>query len=379
MKILRVVTQAEVVPWHLKNFLDRTGTGYETFVAGNMVSRYQSEYPHIKFIDIKIERKTSLIKDIIALIKLVKICLNLRPHIIHSIMPKSGFLAAAAGFVTFVPVRIHTFTGQVWATKFGLSRFVLKLMDKVIFYLNTSCLTDSPSQSEFLAKAGFKKNGKPIKCLGKGSLAGVDLNRFQLVSDQEKIELRKEIGLNPQDFVFVFLARKSVVKGIIELFESFERFASVKNVKLLFIGPDESNGVLTDLYKKYEHFSDQIISLDLVKQHEKYLNASDVLCLPSSSEGFGTIVIEAAALKVPTVGFDIVGLSDAIENNETGILVKFKDVKAFSEAMNRLYINTIEFDRIRNNARARILSDFSADFIFNLQMEFYQSLFIKKK
>ncbi|WP_316832394.1 glycosyltransferase [Pedobacter aquatilis] len=374
IKILRVVTQAEVVPWHLKNFLDRSVNDYTIYVAGNNVSRYKAEYPLINFIDVKIIRKSSPFHDLIALIKLIQICIKIRPDIVHSIMPKSGFLTALAGFFTLIPIRVHTFTGQVWATKSGIAKTLLKFMDKVIFYLNTRCLTDSPSQSTFLANSAFLRKGQQIHCLGKGSLSGVDLDRFKPASSDDKINFRQSIGLKPNDFVFVFLARKSVVKGIVELFASFEVFHSTKDVKLLFIGPDESNGVLKELYDKYQNISDQIISLDIVKEHENYLNASDVLCLPSSSEGFGTIVIEAAALKVPTIGFDIVGLSDAIENNQTGILVQFKNVTAFSDAMKMLYENQTKFHELRENARARILKDFSADAIYNLQKKFYQSL-----
>lgn len=374
IKLIRVVTQAEVVPWHLKNFIERSEKDYELYIVGNGVTRFNDDYPYVIFIDNEIFRKTSVVHDFKALLKLIIIFTRVRPQIVHSIMPKAGFLASIAGWLTFVPIRVHTFTGQVWATKTGFSRSFYKFMDKLIFKLTTICLTDSKSQSGFLAKNGFLVNCKAIQCLGKGSLSGVNLDKFDLNIVNDRNVLRNELGIGENDFVYVFLARKSIVKGIKELIESFAKVAFLPNVKLLFIGPDESNGLLEELLLKHSDIEEKIISLDIVKNHEKYLAISDVLCLPSSSEGFGSIVIEAAALGVPSIGFDIVGLSDSIENGFSGILVPFKDVDKFSEAMIDLYHDEEKLKILKINARTRVLNYFSADAVYNFQQQFYESL-----
>lgn len=373
IKLLRVVTQAEVVPWHLKNFIDRSYNDYDLYIAGNGVSKYKAEYPNVTFIDFEIQRKVSFFLDVKAVVELVIICIKIRPQIIHSIMPKSGLLASIAGLIAFVPTRIHTFTGQVWMRKKGISRFFYKMLDKMVFHLNTVCLTDSPSQSEFLANNGFLVNNKPISYLGKGSLSGVNLDKFDSKIVKNRNELRNKLGIRENDFVFVYLARKSIIKGIVELFESFNKLAHLPDVKLLFIGPDESEGRLEMLYQRYNSIRQNIICLDIVKDHELYLAVSDILCLPSSSEGFGSVVIEAAALGVPTIGFDIVGLSDSVENNVSGILVPFKNIDKFSEAMSHLYHDKEALKRMKLNAQNRILKYFSADVIFDYQNKFYKS------
>jgi glycosyltransferase involved in cell wall biosynthesis len=377
IKLLRVVTQAEVVPWHLKNFIDRSENDYELFITGNGVSRFKDDYPYVTFVDNQILRKTSIYFDIISLVKLIILCTKIRPKIIHSIMPKAGLLSSIAGFITFVPIRIHTFTGQVWATKIGISRKFYKFIDKMVFNMTTVCLTDSPSQSEFLAKNGFLEYGNPIQYLGKGSLSGVNLDKFDISIVNQKNILRSELGIGENDFVYVFLARKSIIKGIKELFESFDKIAYLPNVRLLFIGPDESEGQLDALLIKFANITDKIISLDIVKDHQRYLAISDVLCLPSSSEGFGSIVIEAAALGVPSIGFDIVGLLDSIEHNYSGILVPFKNVDKFAEAMISLYNNTEKLKIMKSNSRKRVLKYFSADAVYSFQNKFYKTLINK--
>jgi len=375
IKILRVVTQAEVVIWHLKNFLDRSNNDFEIYIAGNNVSRYSQRYPQVTFIDINIQRKISIWYDFRAFIHIAYLCLKLRPMIVHSIMPKAGLITSIAGFLTFIPIRIHTFTGQVWSNLSGKSRSAYIFIDKLIIRACTTCLTDSPSQSEFLAKHGIKKNNEPLKCIGRGSLSGVDLVRFddQLIG-RVRNALRVELGINQRDFVYIFLARKSVTKGIIELFQAFSKLEDLKNIKLLFIGPDESEGYLDELYLKYEYLLDRIISLDKVEGHERYLAVSDVLCLPSSSEGFGSIVIEAAALGIPAIGFKIVGLVDSIENNATGILVKNGDANKFAEAMRYLYDNPTALEKMQIDSKLRTKKFFSADVIYQSQVTFYKNL-----
>jgi glycosyltransferase involved in cell wall biosynthesis len=378
IKLLRIVTQAEVVPWHLKNFIERAEKDYDIYITGDDVSRYSEVYPYVTFIDNQIYRKVSIYHDLKALSKLIFTCLKIRPQIMHSIMPKAGLLGSIAGLISFIPIRIHTFTGQVWNTKSGIARMAYKFLDRFVLLCNTACLTDSPSQSNFLAQNGFLAKGKPIAYLGKGSLSGVNLEKFDVSIVKDRNVLRKELGIGENDFVYVYLARKSLIKGIKEMFESFNRLAFLPNTKLLFIGPDESNGYLDVLFQQYSNIKDKIISLGIVKDHEKYLAISDVLCLPSSSEGFGSIVIEASVLGVPAVGFDIVGLQDSIENDFSGILVPYKDVVRFSESMLKLYKDEEKLMKMKVNARDRGLKYFSADAIYSFQNQFYKSL-IKEK
>ena len=52
--------------------------------------------------------------------------------IVHSITPKAGFLNMLAAFLTGIPNRIHTYTGQVWVNKVRWKRSALKIFDKLI-------------------------------------------------------------------------------------------------------------------------------------------------------------------------------------------------------------------------------------------------------
>jgi glycosyltransferase involved in cell wall biosynthesis len=68
-----------------------------------------------------------------------------------------------------------------------------------------------------------------------------------------------------------------------------------------------------------------------------------VLVNPSMREGFGLNVVEANALGVPCVAYDVAGLRDSIVNGETGLLVKSGNVEALAEGI----INILNDEKLR--------------------------------
>jgi glycosyltransferase involved in cell wall biosynthesis len=349
---------------------------FEVCVVGQDVSSCKETFPNVKWIDINIDRKINPVTDLLAFIDLCHFLLTYKPDIVHSIMPKAGLLTAFAGFFCRTPIRIHTFTGQVWATKTGITRAVHYLADKSINALNTICLTDSPSQSAFLHEHKITHAGQPLPVLLKGSLSGVDITRFnnQSLANQAS-QLRESLKLKKSDFVFSFIARKSQDKGAIDILEAFAQVSSIhSHAKLLFIGPDESNGKIEQLHNNNSDMFKNVFEFDLVKDHEVYLAATDILCLPSYREGFGTIVIDAAAIGVPTIGSNIPGLKDAIEDEKTGQLFPVGNIGALKQIMLDAIENPNKYKEMGLAARTRVNNNFSADLLYNALKAFYLQL-----
>jgi glycosyltransferase involved in cell wall biosynthesis len=189
--------------------------------------------------NIEISRTISPLKDLIALTKLFGIFRRHRFSVIHSTTPKAGLLSAVAGFFAGVPVRLHTFTGQPWVHRKGLVRKTARWCDKIIALLNTKCYADSRSQMEFLIEEGIAARDK-IDVIGAGSLAGVDLNRFNptLWNREDKALLRAGLGIDPDSKVMIFIGRITKDKGIAELIEAFSSLIRANfNIDLLLLGP----------------------------------------------------------------------------------------------------------------------------------------------
>ncbi len=106
---------------------------------------------------------------------------------------------------------------------------------------------------------------------------------------------------------------------------------------------------------------------------------ADILCLPSYREVFGTVVIEAAAMGLPTVGSDIYGLSDAVANGETGILVPPRDSAALANAFSTLLANEKVRAQMGTAAKHRAKLLFNADHVNGMLIDEYRNLLDSRK
>ena len=280
-------------------------------------------------VPIDIPRSISPVRDGLALLRLFLFFRRQRIQIAHSTTPKAGLLTAIAAFLARVPVRLHTFTGQPWISMHGAKRWLARASDKLIGQLNTRCYTDSPSQRHYLIAQKIM-NAERLSVIGKGSLAGVDMQRFSRnrYSPDECKATRASLGIPDHVPVLLFVGRITIDKGVRELLQAFRKLkAAASDVHLVFVGRfDTGSGMEgTILPGDIEQLPDAHI-VGYTDVPEAYLAIADILCLPSYREGFGTVLIEAAAMGVPTVGTNIYGLSDAVVQGETGILVSPRNV-----------------------------------------------------
>lgn len=322
---------------------------------------------NIKVIPMGIARNVDILSDIHCLILLIYIFIKNRPAAVHSITPKAGLLAMLAAFITCIPFRVHTFTGQVWVRKHGLKRIFLKFFDMLIARLSTSNIIDSQSQKKILIKEKVLSEDTSI-VFGHGSVSGVDLNRFK-PSMKVFADVRKSLMIPEGAFIFTYLGRLNKDKGILDLACAFSLIEN-KNAYLLVVGPDEG-GFVEEIKKINAHKIDQIRFVGLTEVPERYLAASNALCLPSYREGFGTVIIEAAAVGVPAIASNIYGISDAIVSNETGLLHIVGDVPSILFCLNVFLNDPNLVMKYACASRLRAISLFDASLISDQWVVFY--------
>ena len=181
MRICFVIT----TPFVLNAFIAPTirsllKLGHSVAVVVNVKANHISPdlYAKVKWIDIEIARSIDLPKDVRALLRLFFSFRQERFDIVHSVTPKAGLLGMLAAMLARTPIRIHTFTGQVWATKRGPMRWLLRCLDRVLAQCATALLVDSHSQLVFLASEKIAKPDR-MHVLGSGSISGVDTAKFK--------------------------------------------------------------------------------------------------------------------------------------------------------------------------------------------------------
>jgi glycosyltransferase involved in cell wall biosynthesis len=253
----------------------------------------------------------------------------------------------------------------------------MKLCDWIIGHLNTQCYADSASQRAFLINEKVVAASK-ISMLGAGSVGGVDLERFNLsVFGRERVAaIRRELGISRQSSVILFVGRLTKDKGIRELVSAFQMLhRDRKDVELILVGPfeperdplpQETLNALSD--------NRNIHVIGFSPEPEKYMALADVFCLPSYREGFGSVIIEAAAMGLPSVASRVVGLVDAVVDGETGLLVPAKDAYALKQALMRMLSEPDMRRRMGRAARIRAARDFDSKSINQLMLEEYKKL-----
>lgn len=326
---------------------------------------------------IAIARNISPFRDLTALVRLFLLFRSERFAIVHSTTPKAGLLTILAGFLARVPVRLHTFTGQPWVTMRQPMRFAARLCDRIIGSISTRCYADSESQRRFLVDEGIVSCGK-ISVIGNGSLAGVDLRRFspERYTPEARALLRSELGISANSTVLVFVGRITRDKGIRELVSAFRRIVELgDDVDLLLVGPTDAEcGGIDTLDLSGLKSVPRLRSVGYCETPEKYLAIADLLCLPSYREGFGTSVIEAAAMGVPTLGTEIVGLVDAVEHGITGLLVPPQDEESLFNALLYLVKDPQRLKDMGEKARRRCHEKFDSARVSFMVAEEYARL-----
>jgi glycosyltransferase involved in cell wall biosynthesis len=319
---------------------------------------------NLRCLPIEIPRSISPWRDLLALIQLWMFFRKEQITIAHSTTPKGGLLTAFAAFLAGVPVRLHTFTGQPWVGMRGIMNWLARGSDWLIGRLNTRCYTDSASQRQFLIEQGVLKPGR-LFVIGAGSLAGVDFTRFDRgrFPAESRHALRQSLGIPADVEILLFVGRITIDKGVHELLKAFTEIKMAgSRAHLIFVGPLESDiGVGGENSLLEINAGHDVHFVGYSECPEQYMSIADILCLPSYREGFGTVVIEAAAMSVPTVGTNIYGLSDAIEHGKTGILVKPQDSNSLQKGLVMLLADKALRFKMGMSARQRAEDLYCAD------------------
>ncbi len=325
---------------------------------------------HAGIVPVRIRRRISPLADLAALLRLHALFRRERYAAVSSVTPKAGMLALLAAAMVRVPLRIHVFTGQVWATRRGWQRQLLKAADRLMARLATHVLADSRSQRDFMIAEGIAPAEK-IQVLGEGSICGADGERFRPDAGR-RTWVRLAQGIPGEAIVFLFLGRLNRDKGVLDLTEAF---AALDNPAawLLVVGPDEA-GLRGDLESRLGAALARTRFVGYTDRPEDFMAAADVFCLPSYREGFGMVIIEAAAAGIPAIASRIYGITDAVEEGVTGLLHRPGDAAEMTTEMAALADDAPRRAGMGRTARARALRLFSREAVTEAWLCFYWKL-----
>ena len=333
-KVLFTATvDSHILQFHLPYLKWFKEQGYEVHVATNGDEK-------IPYCDVKhkitFERSPVKTNNINAIFKLKKIIEKEEFQIIHTHTPMGSVVTRLAAKnarkkyktrVIYTAHGFHFFKGAPlinWIVFYPIEKYLSKYTD---------CLITINEEDYNLAKGKFKP--KKIELVNG---VGVDENKFDFkMSDEEKHELRQNLGLKDNDFVIIYVAELSKRKNQGMLIKRVKKLIDEgkDNIKVILPGIDSRNGYYQEMTKKLE-IEKNIKFLGYRKDIPKLLKISNLYVSTAKQEGLPVNIIEAMFSGLPIIATDCRGNRDVAEK-----VVNIDNINELYESIKK-YINSEE-------------------------------------
>ena len=258
-------------------------------------------------------------------------------------------------------------------------RKLLIWMEKLTCACASEVICVSKGVRETFAKDGICALSKSV-VLGDGSATGLDLDHFN-PSVVEHGVMREELGLSPEDFVFIFVGRIVTDKGINELVDAFDRLSSeYGHAHLVLVGAEETEqNPITKHTRGLIERNGNIHAIGRRNDVRPYLADADAFVLPSYREGFGMVLIEANAMDVPAISTDIIGCNEVVLPRENGELVPARDADGLYAKMKEWIDSPQKVKDMAQNCRKLVEQRFDRKMVWKTSLEEYQRLVGEKQ
>lgn len=319
------------------------------------------------------------LNDIIAFYKLYQLLNKIKPHIVHTHLAKAGAVGRIAAKLSKVPVVIHTVHGPTFSGGMNLIKrvffkileaFCAKFTDYFIFvgeelreqYVNSKiCLPEKT----IVIKTG--RSRKEISLINDIGQTDIENTRKAILGDNEAFLIGYVGRLVPSK-------AQDIAIQILEILRA-------KNVPayLVLIGEGHLKEELR--YKNYlkklvskRRLDGRVVFLGYQDNIFTYIKSVDALVLTSKYEGLPNIAVESALAQKPLVAFRVCGISEVVNNGETGFIVERGDNKAMAEKLEYIWRNPQFAKDMGKSAYDKICNIYNAERMVEEELNFYSSL-----
>ena len=321
---------------------------------------------YIHYFPVQMERGIR-IAGVKAMLEMKKIFKREKFDLIQYSTPNASLYASMAGRLAHVPVRLYCQWGIAFVGFQGLKRKIFQMEEKYVCHLSTHIEPDSNSNLRFAHEIGLYPKGKG-SVIWNGSACGVNLTKFDISNKEEyRKDIREQLDISEDAFVYGFVGRITRDKGVNELLEAYKKLND--DSYLIMVGPSEVDETINQELYTWASENEKTKFTGYTTVVEQYLSAMDCYILPSYREGFGMGVVEAEAMGVPVIVTDIPGPTDAMIDNETGIVVQKADVESLYNAMISIREDKVRYFAMAEKAHDFAVNNFEQKQLFNYILE----------
>ncbi|PJR03862.1 glycosyltransferase family 4 protein [Avrilella dinanensis] len=376
-KLIRITTVPQSLRGLLKGQLNYMSTnGFEVIgVSSPGEALHDVERNEgVKTVGIEMTRSITPIQDLKALVQLIQLFRKEKPHIVHTHTPKAGLLGMMAAKIAGVPHRLHTVAGMPLTVATGSKRQLLNQMEKLTYACATKVYPNSFGLEKIILDEKFTSPSK-LKVIGNGSSNGIDTSIFDpaLVKDEVKSNLRKELNINNNDTVLLYVGRIVKDKGINELVTAFNNIID-DSLKLILVGGVHKNDPISKTSKEIIETNNRIKAVGIKRNVIDYYAIADVFVFPSYREGFPNVLLEACSMGLPCVVTNINGNNEIIQDGINGLIVEPRDANGLEIAIRNIINSSINSDNIKQQNREIIRENYERKKLWENILDEYKNL-----
>jgi glycosyltransferase involved in cell wall biosynthesis len=326
----------------------------------------------------ELQREINPVKDIVALLKIIKIIFQFKPDIIHSHTSKAGAISRiSATFCNLFRSKkikvVHTFHGNVLDSYFGKYKtYIILTIERMLAGFTDCIIAISSTQKWHLSKKYKIASSSKISTIR----LGFDLIQF-VQAQQFEGQLRKKIGIYEDTLLIGIVGRLAPIKNHKMFLDAAKKYLDEtdnKKVLFLMVGDGELRQSL-DKYCFEIGLKDYVFFYGWEKNTPVIYADMDILALTSLNEGTPVSIIEAMAASVPVITTDVGGIKDLLGRFESeqpfvdefkvcerGILCRRNDSISFSKALKFMVEGSFLKDRERiAKTKNFILNNYSTE------------------
>jgi len=174
-------------------------------------------------------------------------------------------------------------------------------------------------------------------------------------SDEGEGFVRNQFGVGRQVELIGCIGRLSPEKGQRDLLTAAAQLLKERNAAfLLFIGDGPDLGILQRMADDFG-VSDKVGFMDHTTRIQAVYRDLDLLVLPSHTEGFPNVILEALCMEVPVIATNVGGVPAIIEDHVTGVLVEPGVVDELASALKQILSHSQDAENMMRRGRERVL------------------------
>lgn len=275
-----------------------------------------------------------------------------------------GRVSAKLAKVPFIFTTVHN--ADYWRKE--RKYFAYALIDKLTMALNTQIIAVSQAVKEFIIK-WQKIDADKISVI----LNGTVIQKYSNASGGEG--LKESLGLNEDKIIVGAVGRLVKQKALHDLLHAAQQILSSRSdIQLLIVGQGPLEHKLKDLAAALK-IEDSVIFTGFKTDIPQLLGLMDIFAMPSLYEGLGVAVIEAMMAGKPVVATEVIGLTELVIDQETGILVPPSDPQALAKAISTLMDSQDLRENMGKRGQERAFKHFSIERMVKDLLNFYDSFF----